>query len=107
MTATLTGSTVAPMTTDDVQRRVLRARIGVRWPANVDRAQLQDRIASAITTAITEMGGLVDVLQLDLAAHPAWSGHGPTDRVTGTTLDQTTHSTERRVVVDDDPDSLD
>lgn len=70
------------------QRRVLRARIGVSWPATVDREQLQDRIAAAITAAVDDYGATIDVLQLDLAAHPTWTAHGPTDRITGTTLDQ-------------------
>jgi len=71
----------------EVQRRVLRARIGVRWPDTVERAHLEQAICPAITDAVDSLGGELDLLQLDLAANPSWAGTGPTDRITGQPVD--------------------
>ena len=71
----------------ELQRRVLRARIGVRWPADVDRSELEQAICKAISDAVETLGGELDVLQLDLAANPSWSTTGPIDRITGRRLD--------------------
>lgn len=69
------------------QRRVLRARIGVRWPDDVDRSTLEQAICAAISGAVETLGGELDLLQLDLAANPTWSTTGPTDRLTGRPID--------------------
>lgn len=69
------------------QRRVLRARIGVRWPDDVDRSALEQAICAAISDAVETLGGELDLLQLDLAANPTWSTTGPTDRITGRPID--------------------
>jgi hypothetical protein len=69
------------------QRRVLRARIGVRWPDDVDRSTLEQAICAAISDAVETLGGELDLLQLDLAANPTWSTTGPTDRLTGRPID--------------------
>jgi hypothetical protein len=73
------------MTTDS-QSSVLRARIGVQYPAEMDLADLENRIVEAITAAVVEAGDRLDVLQLDLAARPDWDYFGPVDRVTGKAL---------------------
>lgn len=70
-----------------LQRRVLRARIGVRWPEHVDRSELEQAICKAISDAVETLGGELDLLQLDLAANPTWSRAGPTDRITGRPID--------------------
>ena len=62
---------------------VLRARIGVDYPQGVDRVALEDQIAAAITTAVTELGGTLDLLQLGVAARPDWDQFGPINRITG------------------------
>jgi hypothetical protein len=72
--------------TTDPQSTVLRARIGVEYPAELDLVDLEDRIAEAITAAVVQAGGRLDALQLDLAARPDWDYFGPTDRVTGRAL---------------------
>lgn len=69
------------------QRRVLRARIGVRWPDDIDRSTLEQAISAAISDAVEALGGELDLLQLDLAANPSWSTTGPTDRITGRPID--------------------
>lgn len=80
--------TVGPMSDrSELQRRVLRARIGVRWPDDVDRSTLEQAISTAISDAVETLGGELDLLQLDLAADPSWSTTGPTDRVTGRPID--------------------
>jgi len=71
----------------ELQRRVLRARIGVRWPDTVERSDLERAICAAIADAVTSVGGELDLLQLDLAANPSWAGTGPTDRITGQPVD--------------------
>jgi hypothetical protein len=73
------------MTTDS-QSSVLRARIGVEYPADLDLSDLENQIAEAITAAVVHAGGRLDVLQLDLAARPDWDYFGPVDRVTGKAL---------------------
>ena len=86
--STASAPTVAQMNRrPDLQRRVLRARIGVRWPDTVERAHLEQAICAAIADAVTSLGGELDLLQLDLAANPSWAGTGPTDRVTGQPID--------------------
>jgi hypothetical protein len=70
----------------DTQSSVLRARIGVEYPAELARDELEDRLVEAITTAVEQVGGRLDVLQLDLAARPDWDQFGPIDRVTGKAL---------------------
>jgi hypothetical protein len=72
--------------TTDTQCTVLRARIGVEYPAEMDLVDLEDRIAEAITAAVVHAGGRLDVLQLDLAARPDWDYFGPIDRLTGKAL---------------------
>ena len=72
--------------TADTQSTVLRARIGVEYPAELDLADLENRIVEAIRTAVVQAGGRLDVLQLDLAARPDWDYFGPIDRVTGKAL---------------------
>lgn len=62
-----------------VTRSVLRARIEVGCPSGLDRHDLEDRIAEAVTTAAAEVGATVPVLQLALAAHPDWYWFGPPD----------------------------
>jgi len=80
--------TVGPMNRpSELQRRVLRARIGVRWPDTVERSDLERAICAAIADAVTSVGGELDLLQLDLAANPSWAGTGPTDRITGQPVD--------------------
>ena len=74
----------------EAQRRVLRARIGVRWPDDIDRSQLERAICTAISDAVDQLGGELDLLQLDLAANPSWSTTGPTDRITGRPIDTDT-----------------
>lgn len=71
----------------ELQRRVLRARIGVRWPDSVERSDLERVICAAIADAVTSLGGELDLLQLDLAAQPSWAATGPTDRITGQPID--------------------
>jgi len=71
----------------ELQHRVLRARIGVRWPDTVERSDLEQVICAAIADAVTSLGGELDLLQIDLAANPAWAGTGPTDRITGKPID--------------------
>jgi len=71
----------------ELQHRVLRARIGVRWPDTVERSDLEQAICAAIDDAVTSLGGELDLLQIDLAANPAWAGTGPTDRITGQPID--------------------
>lgn len=71
----------------ELQHRVLRARIGVRWPDTVERSDLEQAICAAINDAVTSLGGELDLLQLDLAANPTWAGTGPTDRITGQPID--------------------
>lgn len=66
---------------------MLRARIGVRWPDDVDRSTLEQAICAAISDAVETLGGELDLLQLDLAANPSWSSTGPTDRITGRPID--------------------
>jgi hypothetical protein len=61
---------------------VLRARIGLDHPPGLERAELEDRIAAAITEVIAELGGSLDVLQISLAARPDWNLFGPVNRVT-------------------------
>jgi hypothetical protein len=70
----------------DTQSSVLRARIGVEYPSELARAELEDRLVEAISTAVEQAGGRLDVLQLDLAARPDWDQFGPIDRVTGKPL---------------------
>ena len=70
----------------DTQSNVLRARIGVEYPSELARDELEDRLVEAITTAVEQVGGRLDVLQLDLAARPDWDQFGPIDRVTGKPL---------------------
>jgi hypothetical protein len=70
----------------DTQSSVLRARIGVEYPSELARAELEDRLVEAITTAVEQAGGHLQVLQLDLAARPDWDLFGPIDRVTGNAL---------------------
>lgn len=70
-----------------LQRRVLRARIGVRWTGTVERSDLERAICAAIADAVTSVGGELDLLQLDLAANPSWAGTGPSDRITGQPID--------------------
>jgi hypothetical protein len=70
----------------DTQSSVLRARIGVEYPSELARDELEDRLVEAITTAIAQAGGRLEVLQLDLAARPDWDQFGPIDRVTGKAL---------------------
>jgi hypothetical protein len=72
--------------TTDTQSTVLRARIGIQYPADLHLADLEDQIAEAITAAVVHAGGRLDVLQLDLAARPDWDYFGPIDRVTGKAL---------------------
>jgi hypothetical protein len=72
--------------TTDTQSTVLRARIGVEYPAELDLADLEDRLVEAITAAVVRGGGRLDALQLDLAARPDWDYFGPFDRVTGKAL---------------------
>jgi len=67
-------------------RSVLRARIEVDYPDGVDRSDVEDRIAAAITAATTQAGATVTLLQLALAAHPEWPWFGPPDRLTGDPL---------------------
>jgi hypothetical protein len=52
----------------------------------VARYELEDRLVVAITTAVAQVGGRLEVLQLDLAARPDWDEFGPIDRVTGKSL---------------------
>ena len=70
----------------DTQSSVLRARIGVEYPSELARDELEGRLVEAITTAVEQVGGRLDVLQLDLAARPDWDQFGPIDRVTGKAL---------------------
>jgi hypothetical protein len=70
----------------DTQSSVLRARIGVDYPSDLARDELEDRLVEAITTAVAQVGGRLEVLQLDLAARPDWDQFGPIDRVTGKAL---------------------
>jgi hypothetical protein len=70
----------------DTQSSVLRARIGVEYPSELARSELEDRLVEAITTAVEHIGGRLEVLQLDLAARPDWDHFGPIDRVTGKSL---------------------
>jgi hypothetical protein len=74
------------MSTSTVQNSVLRARIGVGYPHDVDRTELEQRLVTAITAAVSDLGGQLDVLQLDLAARPDWDQFGPINRVTGEPL---------------------
>jgi len=85
--STASAPTVGPMNPPPRrQRRVLRARIGVRWPDTVERAHLEQAICAAITDAVDSLDGELDLLQLDLA-DPSWGGTGPTDRITGQPVD--------------------
>jgi hypothetical protein len=70
----------------DSQSSILRARIGVEYPPGVSRRDLEQRLAAAIAGAVAEVGGRLDVLQLDLAARPDWDQFGPVNRVTGEPL---------------------
>jgi hypothetical protein len=70
----------------DTQSSVLRARIGVEYPSELARDELEDRLVEAITAAVAQVGGRLEVLQLDLAARPDWDHFGPIDRVTGKAL---------------------
>jgi hypothetical protein len=70
----------------DTQTSVLRARIGVEYPTDLARSELQDRLVEAIMAAVVQAGGRLEVLQLDLAARPDWDHFGPVDRVTGKEL---------------------
>ena len=72
--------------TTETQSSILRARIGVQYPAKLARGDLEDRLVEAITAAVTDAGGRLEVLQLDLAARPDWDQFGPIDRVTGKAL---------------------
>ena len=74
------------MAAEDDTGCVLRARIGLQYPATTTRAEVQDRIAEAIRQAVADIDGQLDVLQLDLAARPDWDQFGPLDRVTGVPL---------------------
>jgi hypothetical protein len=65
---------------------VLRARIGGSYPPGIDRARIEDRIATAITDTITALGGTLDVLQVGLAARPDWDHFGPVNRVSNAPL---------------------
>jgi hypothetical protein len=69
-----------------MQSSVLRARIGVEYPSELARSELEDRLVEAITTAVALIGGRLEVLQLDLAARPDWDQFGPIDRVTSKAL---------------------
>ena len=69
-----------------MQSSVLRARIGVEYPSELARSELEDRLVEAITTAVALIGGRLEVLQLDLAARPDWDQFGPIDRLTGKAL---------------------
>jgi hypothetical protein len=69
--------------TTDTQNCVLRARIGVEYPFDLGREELEDRLIKAIIAAVSDAGGRLEVLQLDLAARPDWDHFGPIDRVTG------------------------
>ena len=71
------------MNTTATQHNVLRARLGVIYPQDVPRPDLEQRIVDAIITAVGELDGRLDVLQLDLAARPDWDEFGPINRVTG------------------------
>jgi hypothetical protein len=70
----------------DTQTSVLRARIGVEYPSDLARSELEDRLVEAIMAAVVQAGGRLEVLQLDLAARPDWDQFGPVDRVTGKEL---------------------
>jgi hypothetical protein len=59
----------------------------VRWPDSIERPDLERALCAAIADAVTSLGGELDLLQLDLAANPAWAGTGPTDRITGQPID--------------------
>jgi len=86
--STAPARTVGPMSSHlGLQRRVLRARIGVRWPGTVELSDLERAICAAIADAVTSLGCDLDLLQIDLAANPAWAGTGPTDRITDQPID--------------------
>jgi hypothetical protein len=70
----------------DTHTSVLRARIGVEYPSDLARSELEDRLVEAIMAAVVQAGGRLEVLQLDLAARPDWDQFGPVDRVTGKDL---------------------
>jgi hypothetical protein len=70
----------------DTRSSVLRARIGVQYPSDLARSELEDRLVEAIMAAVVQAGGQLEVLQLDLAARPDWDQFGPVDRVTGKEL---------------------
>jgi hypothetical protein len=70
----------------DTHTSVLRARIGVEYPTDLPRSELEDRLVEAIAAAVGQVGGRLEVLQLDLAARPDWDHFGPVDRVTGKEL---------------------
>ncbi|MGH9187400.1 MAG: hypothetical protein ACRD0U_16555 [Acidimicrobiales bacterium] len=65
---------------------VLRARIGLDFPTTVDREDVQDHLTAAIASAVADLGGVLDVLRLDLAARPDWDEFGPPERVRGQPL---------------------
>jgi hypothetical protein len=78
---------------DGQRHTILRTRIGASYPAGLAPTELEDRIATAITEAITALGGTLDVLQVGLAARPDWQAFGPTNRATNAPLwDPTTDS---------------
>ncbi|HZO67949.1 MAG TPA: hypothetical protein VFB74_23370 [Kribbellaceae bacterium] len=63
-----------------------RKACGAAYAAELDLADPGDRIAEAITTAVVQAGGRVELLQLDLTARRDWDYFGPIDRVMGKAL---------------------
>jgi hypothetical protein len=59
---------------------LLRCRLGVRLPSTCDQADFEERLCAEIIAAVDDLGGVVELLQLAVAVHPAWRAAGPIDR---------------------------
>lgn len=61
------------------RRIVFRARIAVDYPTTLDPSDLPYWFAGALIADAERVGVDIDLLQVALAADPAWRGAGPAD----------------------------
>ncbi len=73
------------------RRIVFRARIAVDYPTTLDPSDVPYWFAGALVADAERVGVDIDLLQIALAADPAWRGGGPTDL-----LDETDRPVEPR-----------
>lgn len=59
---------------------VLRVRLGMFTPSDLNRVAIENALADALADTVEDLGGRLDLLQLAVALHPGWAADGPVNR---------------------------